>query len=328
MRRFLPALLAAALWTGGCGHVGDPLVPRANVPGKINDLVALQRGATVYAQFSVPPRTTEGILITTPLVFDLRAGPGLAPFDMQKWADQARQFTNATVQNGIARFEFPAAPWIGQDIVLAARSIGANRKEAPWSNLVTVPVVAAPARPQNLDGQATAQGVHLTWTAPPGAFRVYIPEYPGEKGVSRLADAAQSSYTDATAEFGKPYDYLVQRIVKLPGGKEVESDASNNCSITPKDTFPPAAPTGLHASVAPGSIEIAWQQNTEPDLAGYRVYRAIGNGPFERLAEVSQIPTYSDHAVEAGKTYRYAVTAIDQSDNESGRSAAIEVPMQ
>ena len=121
---------------------------------------------------------------------------------------------------------------------------------------------------------------------------------------------------------------VARRIEKLAGGKEAESEASNIQSLTPIDTFPPAAPTGLHASVAAGSIELTWQQNTESDLAGYIVYRAVGNGAFERLAQVAEIPSYSDHAVEAGKTYRYAVSAIDRANNESGRSEAVEVVMQ
>ena len=38
------------------------------------------------------------------------------------------------------------------------------------------------------------------------------------------------------------------------------------------------------------------------------------------------IPSYSDHQVEHGKTYRYAVSAIDKSGNESARSGPVEAP--
>jgi fibronectin type 3 domain-containing protein len=328
MRRFFPALLAAALWTGGCGHVGDPMAPRANVPGKITDLAAVQRGSIVIAQFSAPLRTTEGIAIATPLTFDLHAGPGMDPFDRDKWVLQTKQFAPLTVQGGLAVYHIPTDGWAGKDILLSARAIGANGKDAGWSAFVTVPVVAPPEVPRVAEPEATAQGVRLTWSGPPGDFRIYR-RGPDEKAVSRIADVHEESWTDTTAEFGKHYTYLVQRIVKLPGGKEAESEASAEVGITPKDIFPPAAPTGLHVSLAPSSIEITWQQSPEPDLAGYRLYRAVGDGAFERIAEVSQIPSYSDRAVEAGKTYRYAVSAIDQSGNESGRSAPpVQVTMQ
>jgi len=301
------------------------MAPRANVPAKITDLAALQRGPLIYAQFSAPTRTTEGVLIHTPLTFDLRAGPGLDPFNLNRWLAQAQRFEPASVSGGFVAYQIPAAAWTGKDILMSARAIGENGKDAGWSAIVTVSVLAPPAKPQNLDAEATAQGVRLTWSGPSGDFRVFR-RSSGPAGVTRLADVTEESWTDTTSEFGKPYTYIVQRIVKTAGGKEAESDFVQT-DITPKDTFPPAAPTGLRASVAPGSIEITWQENTEPDLAGYRLYRAIGSGPFERIAEISQIPSYSDYAVEAGKTYRYAVTAFDQSANESDRSEPVEVTM-
>jgi hypothetical protein len=303
--------------------------PRANVPGKITDLAAVQRGSVIIAQFTVPLRTTEGIVIGNRLNFDLRAGPSLPPsepFDRERWLAQAQKFAPAAVQGGIAAYRIPAAAWAGKEILLSARAIGANGKDAGWSAFATVTVVPSPEVPRNVSPEATAQGVHLTWSGTPGDFRIWR-QGPGEPGVARMADVHEESWTDTTAEFGKHYDYLVQRIVKLAGGKEAESDSAKT-DITPKDTFAPAAPTGLHATLAPSSIELTWQQNTESDLGGYRVYRAVGGGAFERIAEVSEIPSYSDHAVEAGKTYHYAVAAIDQSNNESGRSAPIEVIMQ
>ena len=104
-----------------------------------------------------------------------------------------------------------------------------------------------------------------------------------------------------------------------------ESDLSASVSLTPVDKFPPAVPAGLRASTAPNSIELNWEPNAEPDLAAYRVYRAIAGGPFEKIADVTAVPSYSDRATEHGKTYRYAITAIDRSGNESPRSPVLEV---
>jgi fibronectin type 3 domain-containing protein len=78
---------------------------------------------------------------------------------------------------------------------------------------------------------------------------------------------------------------------------------------------------------AAGSVELTWERNTEADLAGYRVYRATGDGAFEKLDDV-QVPAYSDRKVEAGKTYRYALSAVDQAGNESARSAAVTVRVE
>jgi len=115
---------------------------------------------------------------------------------------------------------------------------------------------------------------------------------------------------------------------KLDAGKEAESDLSAEAAITPVDKFPPAAPTGLAARSAPASIELAWDRNPEPDLNAYRIYRATAGGPFEKLADVSAIPTYSDHAVEPGKSYQYVVTALDRAGNESLRPAPVSAQLQ
>ena len=134
-------------------------------------------------------------------------------------------------------------------------------------------------------------------------------------------------WTDSGTEFGKRYTYLVQSIVTVGDRKQAESDLSDEATIVPRDIFPPAAPKGVQASIAPNSIELNWERNTEEDLNGYRVYRAEGNGAMEKVGDVSVVPSYSDRKVEHGKTYRYAISAIDQAGNESPRSAPVDVAM-
>jgi fibronectin type 3 domain-containing protein len=116
-------------------------------------------------------------------------------------------------------------------------------------------------------------------------------------------------------------------MVKLPNNTEAESDPSEEAGITPEDRFPPAVPAGLNAATAPNSIELSWESDTEPDLAGYRVYRSTGAGAFEKMGDPVQVPSYSDRAVEHGKTYHYAVSAIDKSGNESARSGPVEATL-
>jgi fibronectin type 3 domain-containing protein len=83
----------------------------------------------------------------------------------------------------------------------------------------------------------------------------------------------------------------------------------------------------VRASASAGSIELSWESNDEPDLASYRIYRSVDGGGFERIGEVS-LPAYSDKGVQVGHTYRYQVTAVDQSGNESGRSAVVEAGLR
>lgn len=100
------------------------------------------------------------------------------------------------------------------------------------------------------------------------------------------------------------------------------------------DTDPPAPPTGLTVS-DPGTgdyLVLRWNPNSEPDLLGYRIYRAIGDGvnppsdgDYQRLGSSmvdTQVPEYTDTTVSRDVYYSYRVTAVDQSGNESGVPAA------
>ena len=92
------------------------------------------------------------------------------------------------------------------------------------------------------------------------------------------------------------------------------------------DRFAPAVPGGLTALAGVSTVELAWERNTEPDLQGYVVYRGLGDGKLEKLSPV-EAPSYSDKAIEAGKTYRYAISSIDRYGNESKPSEAVAISL-
>ena len=55
MRRWLVAAAAAAL-LAGCGYIGDPLPPLLNIPARVTDLTAVQRGRPDHRRSSPCPR--------------------------------------------------------------------------------------------------------------------------------------------------------------------------------------------------------------------------------------------------------------------------------
>jgi hypothetical protein len=320
--QFLAA--AAALLLTSCGYIGDPLPPLANVPPKVQDLAAIQRGSVIISHLSIPQLTTESKPIPRPLTFDLRIGPNEGEhFDENEWASHARHIVTPEITGPIATYEIPIREWIGKEVILGVRITAANGKSSGWSNFVIVPVIPAPAKPEGVTPAETAQGVHLTWRAEGKSFRVLRKSEGSEYAVAATVESPE--WTDTSAEFGKPYTYMVQTLAHLDNKKEAESDLSAEVSITPVDKFAPAVPAGVHANAAPASIELAWDRNAESDLAGYRVYRATGEGAFDKVAELTPIPTWSDHAVEPGKTYRYALSAFDRVGNESERSPAVQI---
>ena len=93
------------------------------------------------------------------------------------------------------------------------------------------------------------------------------------------------------------------------------------------DTAPPAAPAGLAANVQSGSVHMQWNANTEPDLAGYHVYRAVSaSGTYARLTSSAiALLTYTDAAPPDSAALWYEVSAMDQAGNESARSAPQQV---
>ena len=140
----------------------------------------------------------------------------------------------------------------------------------------------------------------------------------------RLAEAAASPYADTSVKAGTKYRYMVQALE----GELRFSEMSQASEVTPKDEFPPAAPSGLSAVPGVDSIELSWDRNTEDDFLNYNVYRAVGEGAFEKLASGVEAPVFSDRMIEVGKKYRYAISAVDVNGNESARSAIIEATAQ
>jgi hypothetical protein len=322
MPRLLAAVLAAALLNFGCGYIGGPLPPLANIPSPITDLAARQRGSTIIAHFTIPTFTTEHIGIRENLNLDLRIGIWPEGAGVETWAASAKHISPGKPANGIATYEIPAAEWAGKEVVVAARVVAENGKESSWSNYYVLPVVAPPQQPQDLHAESTAGGMRLTWRADGQHFRV-LRKAGDEPQFSVVAqDIAQQEWTDPQASAGTAYTYLVQTIVPLGNGKEAESELSEVKIIA---SAPPlGAPANIIAVPAPNSIELTWDA-VSGDVTGYRVYRAAGGGDFTKLADVNGIPAYSDRAVEHGKTYRYTIAALDSNGREGPRSAPKEV---
>jgi hypothetical protein len=65
---------------------------------------------------------------------------------------------------------------------------------------------------------------------------------------------------------------------------------------------------------------LAWDPNTESDLAGYKVHYGTASGSYTVHTDVHNVTTYSVTGLTAGQTYYFAASAYDASGNESGYS--------
>lgn len=91
----------------------------------------------------------------------------------------------------------------------------------------------------------------------------------------------------------------------------------------PRDHTPPAAPRGLRTVTGDNAVYMSWLSNTEPDVAGYRIYEApcaTGSScPYERIGSTGGT-TFTATGLTNGVTRFYAVAAYDYAGNESALS--------
>jgi hypothetical protein len=82
--------------------------------------------------------------------------------------------------------------------------------------------------------------------------------------------------------------------------------------IAPPPPPPPPAPNDVNAVGHDSRIDLKWQFDTDPNLAGYNIYRADSNdGPFTKLNDSPHaFSVYSDFFGENDRTYYYYVTSV------------------
>ena len=191
-----------------------------------------------------------------------------------------------------------------------------------YPQATTAAVDLPPAAPTGLVATAGAGSVSLNWddnTEPDLAgynvYRSTTSSGPYSKINGTLV--ASSAYNDTGVTNGTTYYY----VVRAEDSGTNESSNSNEDSATPNDP-PPAAPTGLVATAGDGSVSLNWDDNTEPDLAGYNVYRSTtSSGPYSKInGTLVASSTYNDTGVTNGTTYYYVVRAEDNGTNESSNS--------
>ena len=321
-------LVPAFLLMTGCGYVGDPLPPALRIPARVTDLQAAQQEDRIAVHFTVPELTTDGLPLKLGKV-ELLAGPYVqAPFNTEAWTAGAKALDTSTVKPGPASVELTFPAWNGQEVFFRVRVLSDRGKDGGWSDFAILRVIAPLRKPEALKPEATAQGVKLTWAGPrePAGVTFRIQRREGKGVLAEVARATGYEWVDTQTRYGETYEYSVQSLMTADGAR-AESAASDPVSIVSVDRFPPAVPVGLTALAGPSSIELSWEPNSEADFAGYFVYRAASGGGLERLAGPLSAPTFSDQGARPATAYKYAVSAVDQTGNQSERSATVEISM-
>jgi hypothetical protein len=332
----------------GCGTPAAPQPPSLNLADPVADLSAVRNGGKVTLTWTMPKRNTDKTSIKAGVTTRIcrregAAGPcGPVETDLMFPPGKPGSFTDTlpeALESGEAR---PVSYFV--------ELRNKKGRSAGLSNASTVLAGEAPRPVEGLKAELRKQGVVLSWTAdgenaavrlerklltPPATTAQQGPLAPAPEAINEklLVDegAVQGRAIDKTIRFGESYEYRAQRVRRVDvDGKTLElaGEISAPIDVEAKDIFPPDVPVGLAAVAAAGengagpTIDLSWQPDTDPDLAGYVVYRREGDAGWVRISPASPAiePAFHDAQIQPGHTYRYAVSAVSRAGHESERS--------
>ncbi len=324
-------------------------------------------GGNVVLNFTLPTQSEGGDRLAEPPAIEIfrgeRPAGGVAKLTTRLVYTLPSAVVDTYLHAGVIEFRdplvatFPAA----QEMVYMVRVRSSKKRASADSNVVSVRVLPVPAPPSGVHAETTESAIELAWSAPAeGAsagtvvgYRVYRATIPAgvalppeftdvsqlhlTGGLDLIGPAPSTRFRDTQFAFDATYVYVV-RSVGGSEGQSVESGDSRPIVVTPKDIFPPAAPQRLIVLIVPATqtvpanVELSWDISTEPDLAGYWVYRSEQpDNPGLRLnSQLLLSPTFRDMTALSGKRYYYRVSAVDRSGNESPLSSSVtaDLPRQ
>lgn len=360
----LLVLSSAVLAVSGCASPGPARPPSLFLPRTVTDLAAIRTGDSVTLHWTTPEKTTDGLKVKLPLTAEICRQPdghgnACTPVEHVTVHPGASE---ATDQLPSSLTSDPPAL-----LIYRVRILNATGHSAGLSTAAFAASGAAPPPIEHLSVTPVRNGAMIEWQPQPtSAFidldrtqiqtaapqkrsgkqpsQLAAPSSPAEihlqagrqasqAGTSKSAEqptADPGGTIDPIAQRNMTYRYTAQRVRSLTlGGHalEIRSVLSPAITTAMRDTFPPATPAGLAAVPGTASIDLSWEPNTEPDLAGYIVYRqavaadgTLAGAPTRLTPSLISAPAFSDVTAQPGQTYSYRVAAVDSAGNQSPTS--------
>jgi hypothetical protein len=296
--------------------------PALDIPQRVTDLAVAEYGDKIRIQFTLPALTTEGLPLKSVRSVEVYIGPKTDPWNQDAWAATAKRVPVPATGPGPRDDQILATEWIGKAVVVAVRATGPKGKTSDWSNIKEMTISAPLATPADLKAENQPNSIELTWQGSAGHYRIFRAS--GDVQPEPLGESDHPEYRDSEIEYGMQYRYYVQ----ATEGELQQSEVAGPVQVTAEDKFAPSVPGGLTAELGTNSVELSWERNTDQRFQGYNVYRSTDGGTFEKIASLIASPTYTDRQIEAGKKYRYQVSAVGTNGLESARSAISEISAQ
>jgi uncharacterized protein len=337
-----------------CGKRRPPQPPVERVPQRTELLSGVQRGNQVILSWPAPLRNASAGSVQNISRIDIyrlaETPDAVLALTEEEFASRATLIGSVDLEkvqpvDGTMTY-IDTLELAGQPTRLryALRYVNASGQRAAFSNFLLIEPAAVIALPPTIlaPAEETESAITIRWQPPKtnidGSTPVNLLGYNLYRVSASQTETGQVPlnaalipapvYVDKNFKFGEQYSYIVRSVSLGTGGAQVESLNSNSLTVSPRDIYPPSAPTAVSPAAAPRSISLFFPANPEPDVAGYNVYRSTDpNLPREQWTKLNRElltrTTFIDETVEAGRKYYYYLTARDAAGNESAPSDVV-----
>jgi len=329
------ALILLALTAfAGCGKKGPPLPPIISVPGAVQSFDVEGREEGLLLSWQIPERNRADLAGFRLHRQSEAQGCTVCPARFPVYKDIDIDLPQgAKLEND---FLYMIDREVKEGFTYRYKVVPYSRSgyPGPFSGTVSARWKMPPEAPFDVKSEPGDRSVRISWSELQGAgsagYRVYRTEASAhyDKRPVNQIPLETESYTDIGLENNRQYYYVVKALIR-EGPTLIEGPASAEVLAVPLDLMAPPSPSSLQAVPSASKVHLIWDESEAGDTSGYFIYRQRNDElAMERLnSEPIKTNHYTDNSVESGGTYKYAVTAVDNSpqENESGPSATVEV---
>jgi fibronectin type 3 domain-containing protein len=171
----------------------------------------------------------------------------------------------------------------------------------------------------NLHATPGNSAIKLTWNTYRGYKAIWYALYRNDT-LQEVLDSNVTALNDTMVLCTRKYSYYI-----IAYGIDSTASYSNRDSTQPKDYIAPQSPYLIYTTVSLPNhrVDIKWRLSPSWDVAGYTVYKRIGDDIDMRVVQQSLDPLdsfYSDEAPLNALSVCYKVVAIDHCGNTSDLS--------
>ena len=355
--------------TCGCANPGPPKPPSLHLPAPAKDLRADRIGKEVRLSWTTSTETTDGVAVKPPLSAEICRDPVPLP----PGTPPCTVVGHLAVTSGPSTAVDPLPSALLLDPVhllrYRVRLLNATGHAADPSNVAFAAAGTAPDPVSGLHAASSPAGTRILWSpadadAPAAAILLaratvtsQTPAMSSSQPATNAAGprahhpaAAPPVHLQAASKGPDPggtldpssqrdttYTYIAwrSRSVILSGKSlTLRSADSPALTITVRDRIPPATPVGLEAVVDGAAVDLSWEPDADPDLAGYWVERTLASSnpnsaatqTWQRLnPALLPAPSFRDTPPPRQAEYLYRVLAADTTGNLSPPSAPATV---